>query len=221
MKKDLTELVFIIDMSGSMRKQTASTIDGFNRLIAEQKKTPGEKLVTLTLFNTRAKDLYLRIPIEEVGPLTEEEYQARGSTALLDALQTTMNNIGNIHMAADEKDLPENTIFFITTDGLENASRWYTAENVKGSIEYHRENDGWEFVFLAANLDAVSTAAEYGIRGDRTVRYYDDDRGNDLKFRAMNRFIDHVVYKADDADWSEDVRADYRARSKEPPSGTK
>ena len=213
MRKDLTELVFIIDRSGSMRPQTASTIDGFNKLIEEQKKTPGEKIVSVVLFNGRSKEVCLRMPIEEISPLTEEEYFAHGSTALLDAVQTTINHIGNMHIAGGEKDLPEHTIFFITTDGEENSSRHTTVDSLKGSIAYNREKNGLEFVFLAANLDAVSVAENYGIERKNALRHYDDDRGVDLKFKAMNRYIDNVVYKVEDDSWAEDVENDFSSRS--------
>lgn len=212
MQRDLTELIFIIDASGSMKRLAESTIDGFNAVIDAQRLTPGEKKISVILFNQDSEALYEQAPISDVLPLTEDDYNPHGKTALLDALQGMINDTGNRHYACGEKDLPENTIFFITTDGQENASRWATEESVKGSIEYHTEHDGWQFVFLAANLDAIETAARYGIDSRHAARYYDDEHGTNLKFRAMNRYIENVIYKAEDNNWADELDADYESR---------
>ena len=211
---DLTELVFIIDKSGSMWHLADSTIAGFNDVIESQRKTPGEKIVSIILFNHNSEVLCDRKAISDICSLTENDYNPHGNTALLDALQVTMNDIANRHRALEKENLPENTIFFITTDGKENASRGATEESVRRTIEYHKENDGWQFVFLAANLDAVSTAARYGIDSRHSVRYHNDARGTALKFKAMNRYIENVVYNADENDWANELKEDYSLRAK-------
>ena len=177
MKNGLTEMVFILDRSGSMHGLEADTIGGFNSLIDKQKKEEGEAYVSLVLFNHDSDVIYDRADIGKVEPLTDTQYVASGSTALLDAVGGAIHHIGNVHKYAREEDVPEKTIFIIITDGMENASRMYDRRKVKSMIERQTEKYGWEFMFLGANIDAVETARSYGIRRDRAVEYYSDSVG--------------------------------------------
>lgn len=163
MKTNLTELVFILDRSGSMQGLEKDTIGGFNAMLEKQKKEPGEALVSTVLFDDRIEMLHDRVKLGEVRPITEKEYCVRGCTALLDAVGGAIRHIGNIHKYARPEDVPERTLFVITTDGMENASRRYTADKVRRMIEHEKEKYGWEFLFLGANIDAVETAGSLGI----------------------------------------------------------
>ena len=157
MKKNLTELVFILDRSGSMSGLETDVIGGFNSMIAKQKKLDGECLVSCVLFDNEQKVIYDRVPISEVRPMTDKDYELGGCTALVDALGLAVKHIGNIHKYAREEDIPEHTVFVITTDGMENASRIYSSEKVKKMVSKKTEKHGWEFLYLAANIDAVET----------------------------------------------------------------
>ena len=163
MKQNLTELVFILDRSGSMQGLEGDTIGGFNAMIEKQKKEPGEAFVSTVLFDDRTEVLHDRVKVGEVRPITEKEYYVRGCTALLDAIGGAIHHIGNIHKYARPEDVPEHTLFVITTDGMENASRRYSARRVKEMIRRQKEKYGWEFLFLGANIDAVETAGHLGI----------------------------------------------------------
>ena len=185
MKKGLTELVFILDRSGSMHGLEADTIGGFNSLIERQRSEPGEALVSTVLFNDNTQVLHDRVRLDEVQPITEREYRVGGCTALLDAIGGAIHHIGNVHKYARSEDVPEHTLFVITTDGMENASREYTTKKVKSMIEAEKEK-GWEFVFLGANMDAVETAAQYGIDADNTADYLADREGTRLNYTAMS-----------------------------------
>ena len=169
MKTNLTELVFILDRSGSMQGLEKDTIGGFNAMLEKQKKEPGEALVSTVLFDDRIEVLHDRVKLGEVRPITEKEYCVRGCTALLDAVGGAIRHIGNIHKYARPEDVPERTLFVITTDGMENASRRYTADKVRRMIEHEKEKYGWEFLFLGANIDAVETAGSLGIAPDRAT----------------------------------------------------
>lgn len=158
MKKNLTELVFILDRSGSMQGLEGDTIGGFNAMIEKQKKEPGKALVSTVLFDDLTEVLHDRVKLDEVRPITEKEYDVGGCTALLDAVGGAIHHIGNIHKYARSEDVPEHTLFVITTDGMENASRRYLAQKVKEMIGRQKEKYGWEFLFLGANIDAVETA---------------------------------------------------------------
>ena len=212
MKENCTELVFILDMSGSMASVTEATIAGFNKVIEEQKKTPGEKLVTTVLFNHDLHELYTRRPIAEVEPLTKEEYEARGTTALLDAMGLTLNEI-SVCQIADEDERPEHTLFFITTDGKENASRHSSEETVRRDISLYQERWDWKFIFLAADLDALETARRVGIRRETRARYCRDIQGEDLKYDAVNRYITNTVFRMCTDDCFLELEADADARS--------
>ena len=162
-----TELVFILDMSGSMEHLTDDTIGGFNSILKEQAAKEGEAMVTTYLFNNSSRMIHDRLAIASVAPMTKNEYRASGCTALVDALGDAIHHIVGIHRYARAEDVPEHTVFVITTDGMENASHRYTADEVKRMIRHEKEKYGWEFIFLAANIDAVESAASYGIDADR------------------------------------------------------
>ena len=190
MKKDLTELVFILDRSGSMNSLTEDTIGGFNSMIEKQKEVDGECLVSLVLFDDISEVIYDRVPLKDIPVLTNKEYYARGCTALIDALGGAIHHIGNVHKYARKEDVPEKTMFIVTTDGLENASINYTADKVKAMIKRQREKYGWEFLFLGANIDAVETARKYGIREDRAVRFHNDHEGVCLNYKVLSNAVE-------------------------------
>ena len=189
MKKGLTEVVFILDRSGSMCGLEQDTIGGFNALLEKQKKEEGEAYVSVVLFDDRTEVLYDRVDIQKVEPMTDSQYYVRGSTALLDALGGSIHHIGNVHRYAREEDVPEKTLFIVTTDGMENASRIYTYEKVRKMVEREKETDHWEFLFLGANMDAVRTAARFGIRPNRAVTYENDREGTRLNYEMMSNAV--------------------------------
>ena len=164
MKKNLTEIVFILDRSGSMHGLEKETIGGFNSLIEKQKKEEGEALISTVLFDNECDVIYDRMNLRAISPMTEKEYFVRGSTAMLDAVGSAIHHIGNVHKYARTEDVPERTLFVITTDGMENASHRYTWEKVKSMIERQKQRYGWEFLFLGANIDAIETAGNFGQR---------------------------------------------------------
>ena len=186
MNDKLTEMVFILDRSGSMSGKEADTIGGFNSLIEKQKNEDGECLVSVVLFDHEMDVLYDRVSIKDMPVMTEKEYFTRGSTALLDAMGGAIHHIGNVHKYAREEDRPAKTIFVITTDGLENASRIYSADKVRSMVKHEQDKYGWEFLFLGANIDAVETARAYGLREGHAVRFHNDKRGIDS---GSNHFL--------------------------------
>ena len=186
MKKNLTELIFILDRSGSMHGLEKDTIGGFNAMIEKQKKLDGKCFVTTVLFDNDSKVLHDRLPLEQVPAMTDRDYQVGACTALLDAVGGTIRHIAGIHKYARPEDVPEHTLFVITTDGMENSSRSYTVERVKQMIEHEKEKYGWEFIFLGANIDAVSAAACMGIDADRSANYINDGRGVQRNFDAIS-----------------------------------
>ena len=189
MKNNITEIVFIIDRSGSMSGFEADTIGGFNSMIEKQKEKDGKVYVSTVLFDNDSEVLHDRKEIGEIAPMTRKDYEVRGCTALLDAIGGAIHHIGNIHKYARPEDVPEHTIFIITTDGMENASRRYDSRTVKAQIERRREEFGWEFIFLAANIDAVETAEDIGIRRERAANYRQDSKGVKLTYETMNEAI--------------------------------
>lgn len=215
MKKGLTELVFILDRSGSMRGLEADTIGGFNSMIEKQILEEGEAYISTLLFDTTCDVIHDRVPINQVQPLTNREYYVRGCTALLDAIGGAIHHIKNIHKYAREEDKPEKTLFVITTDGMENSSRRYTYEKVKTMVEYEKENYGWEFIFLGANIDAIQTASRFGINADRAVQYHSDHAGTQLNYEVVSDAVSEVrACKKLSARWKERIDKDYQERNK-------
>lgn len=189
MRKGLTEVVFILDRSGSMSGLEADTIGGFNSMISKQKKEDGEAVISTVLFDDQQEVVYERQPVKMVEPMTDRQYYVRGCTALLDAIGGAIHHIGNVHKYAREEDRPEKTMFIITTDGMENASRFYTYDRVKYMVERQKEKYGWEFLFLGANIDAISVAARFGINADRAINYECDQVGTSLNYQVMSETI--------------------------------
>lgn len=214
MKKGLTEIVFILDRSGSMSGLEADTIGGFNSLIRKQRKEKGEAVVSTVLFDDTCDVIHDRVPMENVEELTEDTYFVRGCTALLDAVGGAIHHIGNIHKYARDEDRPEKTMFIITTDGMENASRRYTYAKVKKMVERQKEKYGWEFLFLGANIDAIEAAGNIGIHADRAVTYQCDEKGTELNFRVMAEAIHQVRFGSAplSAAWKARIEEDVRER---------
>ncbi len=215
MKKNLTELVFILDRSGSMSGLEEDTVGGFNSMLKKQKSEAGECLVSTVLFDHESLVLHDRLPISEVEPLTDRDYVVRGSTALIDAIGSAIHHIGNVHKYARPEDVPERTVFIITTDGMENASHRYTSSKVKAMIEKQKKKHDWEFLFLGANIDAVETAKHFGIGSDRAVNFHSDKAGTALNYEVMSDAISTVRRKAPlSAGWKARIDEDYNKRKK-------
>ena len=216
MKKNLTELVFILDRSGSMSGLEDDTIGGFNAMIDKQKREAGEALVSTVLFDNEREVIHDRVNLGDIQPLTRKEYYVRGCTALLDAVGKAIHHIGNVHKYAREEDRPEKTLFVITTDGMENASREYSYERLKALIERQKEKYGWEFLFLGANIDAAKEAARFGIRADRAANYHADSQGTAAVYETVSAAITHVRGQAAPlaANWKQTVEEDYKNRQK-------
>lgn len=214
-KNGITELVFILDRSGSMSGLESDTIGGFNAMIDKQKKQDGECYVSTVLFDNVSEVLHDRVKLSEIKPMTDREYTVRGCTALIDAIGGAIHHIGNVHKYARPEDVPEHTIFVITTDGMENASRKYSSDKVKKMIERQKEQYGWEFLFIGANIDAVETAAQYGISKDRAVNYNADEVGTHILYESVSAVVGNVrANKCIDKDWSEELNKDYKRRGK-------
>ncbi|WP_303787928.1 vWA domain-containing protein [Ruminococcus flavefaciens] len=215
MKKNLTELVFILDESGSMSGLTSDTIGGFNSLIAKQKKEEGETLVSTVFFSNSSKVIHDRAKLDDVPELTDRDYVPSGCTALLDAVGDAVKHIANIHKYAREEDIPEKTLFVITTDGMENASRKYTHREVKKLIERVQEEKGWEFVFLGANIDAAETAGSIGIRAENAVDYHADVCGTAVLFESVSCAVSGIrANKGLARTWKKSVEEDNKRRGK-------
>ncbi len=215
MRKNLTELVFILDRSGSMSGLEADTIGGFNGMLEKQRREPGEALVSTVLFDNESQVLHDRVPLNKVEPLTDRDYTVRGCTALLDAIGGAIHHIGNIHKYARPEDVPEHTLFVITTDGMENASRQYTGDRVRAMIQRQKEKYGWEFLFLGANIDAVQTANRFGIGADRAVNYHADSQGTRLNYQVLSDAIGAVrASQPLNAGWKQRIEQDYEERKK-------
>ena len=216
MKKNLTELVMILDRSGSMGGLESDTIGGYNSMLKKQREEEGEVLVSTILFDDRSEVLYDRVPLEKMPQMTEKEYYVRGCTALLDAVGGAIRHIGNVHKYAREEDRPEKTIFVITTDGLENASREYSYGRVKKMVEQQKEKYGWEFLFLGANIDAIETAGRFGISADRAANYNSDREGTALNYEVLAETVCKMRVAAApiDAGWKKRIDEDYQRRGK-------
>ena len=213
MKKNLTELVFILDRSGSMAGLEDDTIGGFNSMIGKQKGEPGSALVSTVLFDNRSEVIHDRLPLDRVPAMTRKEYYVRGCTALLDAVGGAIHHIGNVHKYAREEDRPERTLFVITTDGMENASRRYDYRKVREMIQRQKEKYGWEFLFLGANIDAAQEAARFGICADHTANYHADHRGTGLVYEAVNAAVCAVRESRPlKNDWRASIDADFENR---------
>ena len=216
MKQGLTEIVFILDRSGSMAGLEKDTIGGFNAMIEKQKKEPGEALISTVLFDNTTQVIYDRIPLERMEPLTEKEYFVRGCTALLDAVGGAIHHIGNVHKYAREEDRPEKTLFVITTDGMENASRFYSYDRVRAMIQRQQEKYGWEFLFLGANIDAAEEAGRFGIRPECAADYHADSQGTEVIYASVCEAVHQVRSKAAplQADWKWKIEQDFKGRGK-------
>ena len=220
MRKGLTEIVFILDRSGSMRGLEADTIGGFNSMIAKQKKEDGEAYVSTVLFDDQCEVLHDRVPMDKVPVMTDEEYYVRGCTALLDAVGGAIHHIANVHKYARDEDRPEKTLVVITTDGMENASKRYSYEKVQAMIKKEQEKYGWEFIFIGANIDAVQEAKRFGIRKERAVNYVHDEIGTEAVYRSVSKAVCAMRMAdascagsaIDECDWEEDIKIDYNRR---------
>lgn len=221
MRKGLTEFVFILDRSGSMRGLEADTIGGFNSMIEKQKKEEGEAYISTVLFDDQSEVLYDRVPVGKVEPMNDRQYYVRGCTALLDAIGGAIHHIANVHKYAREEDRPEKTLFIITTDGMENTSRIYTYDKVKKMVEKEKENYGWEFLFLGANIDAIEVAGRFGIGANRAINYECDSAGTLLNYEVLSETVSAVRRSGSQKETAmvletccAPIRADYEKRHK-------
>ena len=214
MKKNCTELVFILDRSGSMAGLESDTIGGFNAMIEKQKKTDGECWVSTVLFSDRSQVIHDRLALEKIPPMTDREYSVGGCTALLDAIGDAVKHISTIHKYIRAEDVPEHTMFVITTDGMENASRRYSSDEVKKLIEAKKEA-GWEFLFMGANIDAVETAKKFGIREDRAVNYHADSAGTALNYEVVGEAVSCLRASVPlGKSWKKRIDEDYESRKR-------
>ena len=210
----MTELVFILDRSGSMSGLEKDTIGGFNSMLEKQRKEPGDAVVSTVLFDNEIEVIHDRVVIADVPNLTDKEYFVRGCTALLDAVGGAIHHIGNVHKYARKEDVPEKTLFIITTDGMENASHHYTYDKVRQMIERQKERYGWEFLFLGANIDAAAEAKRFGIDESMVANYHCDEVGTVLNYEVISEAITSVRTSAAplSADWKKRIDADYKKR---------
>ena len=215
MKKNLTEMVFILDRSGSMAGLEADTIGGFNAMIERQKKSEGEALVSTVLFSDTSTVIHDRVDLKKIEPMTDRQYFVGGCTALVDAIGGAIHHIGNVHKYARDEDRPEHTIFVITTDGMENASIRYSADEVRAMVRRQKEKYGWEFLFLGADIDAVESAAHYGIGEDRAVSFHNDAQGHALNYAEVSVAVSQVRESRPlTAAWKKNIEADFKTRKR-------
>lgn len=210
----MTELVFILDRSGSMSGLERDTIGGFNSMLEKQRKEPGDAVISTVLFDNETEVIHDRAAIADVPNLTDKEYYVRGCTALLDAVGGAIHHIGNVHKYARKEDVPEKTLFIITTDGMENASHRYTYDKVHYMIKRQKERYGWEFLFLGANIDAAAEARRFGIDESMAVNYHCDKIGTALNYEVISEAISSVRACAAPltADWKKKIDIDYKKR---------
>ncbi|MCQ2081019.1 MAG: hypothetical protein MJZ11_05130 [Lachnospiraceae bacterium] len=220
MRKGLTEVVFILDRSGSMSGLEADTIGGFNSMIKKQKKEEGEAFISTVLFDDEMEVIYDRVPVSKIEPMSDKQYYVRGCTALLDAIGGAIHHISNVHKYVREEDRPEKTLFIITTDGMENASHRYNYDSVKKMVEEKKEL-GWEFLFLGANIDAIEVAGKFGIAPDRAINYECDERGTALTYMAFSDAVSAVRKSKNRSEVADamalccaPIREDYKKRHK-------
>lgn len=215
-KNDVTELVMILDRSGSMEGLEADTIGGYNSMIKKQRKASGRVLVSTVLFDDEAKVLYDRVPLDKMPEMTEKDYYVRGCTALLDAVGGAIHHINRVHKE-EGSEAPSKTIFVITTDGLENASRKYSYEKVRKMVEKRKEKDGWEFIFIGANIDAIEVAGRFGIDSDRAANYHSDHLGTELNYEVLSEAV--LEMRCSDerigSSWKKQIDEDFRNRADE------
>lgn len=215
MNQNLTEIVFILDASGSMAGLETDTMGGFNSMLERQKQEVGEALLSTIIFDNTSRVLHDRIPLNKVEPLTQKDYYVGGCTALLDAIGGAIHHIGNVHKYAREEDRPARTLFIITTDGMENASHRYNSRQVMEMVKRQQEKYGWEFLFLGANIDAIATAGRMGIRPERAVQYHCDSRGQEVNYQVLSETV--ATYRSCGAvpdDWKAEVEKDFSTRKK-------
>lgn len=219
MRKNLTEIVFILDRSGSMCGLESDTIGGFNSLIKKQKKESGDAIVSTIFFDDTQEIIHDRISLEKIQPITNKEYYVGGCTALLDAIGGAIHHIGNVHKYAKKEDRPQKTLFIIITDGMENSSHKYTYEGVKEMVERQKIKYGWEFLFLGANIDAIEVASKFGIEADYAVNYESDSLGTETNFKTLSKTVSYVraaSYKSVsiNKNWKKEIEVDYEKRHK-------
>ena len=211
--KALTEIVFILDRSGSMNGLEKDTIGGFNGMLEKQKQVEGDVLISTVLFDDKCEVLHDRKPIQEINPLTEKDYYVRGCTALLDAVGGAIHHIGNIHKYAREEDRPNKTLFVIITDGFENSSKRYTYDKVKSMIERQQKRYDWEFMFLGANIDAIAEAKRFGINEEMAVEYLCDEAGTALNYETVSEVVSYLrANKSICAGWKKKIERDVASR---------
>ncbi len=215
MKTNLTELVFILDKSGSMSGLESDTIGGYNAMLKKQQEEPGEALVTTVLFDDNYVLLHDRRNIKGIRPIGEKDYYVGGRTALLDAIGRTIHKIENARKQTAQEQRADKVMFVITTDGMENASREYSMEKVRAMIERQKEEYGWEFIFLGANIDAIATAARFGISANRAANYHADREGTRLNYEALSNIVSELRAGGTLADsWKAEIDEDYEKRNK-------
>ena len=221
MAKGYTEIVYILDRSGSMGGLEADTIGGFNSMMEQQKKTGEKAVVSTVLFDDVCEVIHDRVPIEKIEKMTDKQYYVRGCTALLDAVCGAIHHIGNVHKYAREEDRPEKTIVVITTDGMENASSKYSRDKIEKMVKRQQKKYGWDFIFIGANIDAYAEAQKYGIRRDRAVNYVSDSEGTGIVYAGVSKAVCSVMmadsaFEIDEclneSAWDEDINADYQRR---------
>ncbi|WP_342599871.1 hypothetical protein MHB48_01770 [Psychrobacillus sp. FSL H8-0483] len=213
MKTNATELVFILDKSGSMAGLETDTIGGYNAMLSKQKKEEGEATVTTVLFNHKYELLHDRINVRGIAPITDKDYEVGGTTALLDAIGSTIQKISNAQKRTKEEERAGKVLFVITTDGMENASCEYNYAKIQSMIAYQKETFGWEFIFLGANIDAISTAAKFGIDEEFAVEYHADNKGTELNYQTLNEAVTSFRKgKKIDRTWKKDIEADFESR---------
>ena len=214
-KNNTTELIFILDRSGSVAGLESDTIGGFNSMIKKQKNQDGKCYVSTVLFDDRIEVVHDRVELSSIKEMTGNDYYVRGCTALIDAIGLSIRHIANIHKYARPEDVPENTLFVITTDGMENASHQFSSDEVKRMIEKEKAKYGWEFIFIGANIDAVETAKQFGINSDRAVNYHADSKGTKVLYEAVSDAVCNVRCNAPmAANWSQNINNDFNSRKK-------